>query len=145
VIILLDSNIFMYAGGAPHPAKEPCAGLMDRVAAGAVEAVIDAEVLQEILHRYWAIGRAADGAVVYQLARQVVPEAIPIGAEITDRARDLLLQFPALSARDALHAAVVLNHHLAGICSYDSDFDKVPGLKRYLPDDLPAPATPAGG
>lgn len=127
----------MYAAGSAHRAKEPSAILIHRVARGEVEAAIDAEVLQEILHRYWAIGRAADGSVVYQLARQAVPDTIAITAQIADRARDLLLGFPTLSARDALHTAVVLHHNLNGICSYDSDFDRVASLKRYLPEAVP--------
>lgn len=56
-MILIDSNIFMYAAGTPHPNKEPSATFLDQVAIGEVDAVIDAEVLQEILHRYRAISR----------------------------------------------------------------------------------------
>jgi uncharacterized protein len=39
----------------------------------------------------------------------------------------------SISARDALHAAVAIIHGLEGICSYDSGFDRIPGLRRVEP------------
>jgi predicted nucleic acid-binding protein len=48
----------------------------------------------------------------------------------TDRARDLLGQVDGISARDAVHAAVMLNHHVEWIASFDSGFDRVPGIRR---------------
>jgi predicted nucleic acid-binding protein len=61
LLILIDSNIFMYAAGTSHPHKEPSATFLEQVAIGEVDAVIDAEVLQENLHRYRAINRWQDG------------------------------------------------------------------------------------
>ena len=72
-MILLDANIFMYAGGSPHPNKAPSLAFLERVALGELEVGVDAEVLQEILHRYRAIGRWEDGRRVFDYARQVVP------------------------------------------------------------------------
>jgi predicted nucleic acid-binding protein len=53
-VILIDANIFMYAAGAEHPHKEPSRMFLEQVARGEVDAALDAEVLQEILHRYRA-------------------------------------------------------------------------------------------
>lgn len=50
-MILVDTNILMYAAGASHPCKAPSLRLLERVARGDVEAAIHAETLQEILHR----------------------------------------------------------------------------------------------
>ena len=132
-MILIDANVLMYAAGAAHPHKAPSARLLERVARGDVEAVIDAETLQEILHRYRAIRRWEDGRQVYDLARQLFPNVVPISAEVTDRARELLDAYPSLMARDALHAAVVLHESLEAICSYDRDFDGIVGLRRTEP------------
>lgn len=41
--------------------------------------------------------------------------------------------YPALMARDALHAAVVQVNALAGICSFDHDFDLIDGVERIQP------------
>ena len=81
-MILIDSNIFTYAAGTSHPHKEPSATVLEQVAIGEVDAVIDAEVLREILHRYRAINRWLDGCRVYDHARQIVPHVVPITAEI---------------------------------------------------------------
>jgi len=132
-VILLDSNILMYAAGAAHPHKADSLALLERVARGEVEAAVDAEVLQEILHRYRALGRWQDGRRVYDLTRQIVPVVLPITAEVLDLARALLDRHSKLMARDALHAAVCENAGLETICSYDRDFDRIPGLRRLEP------------
>ena len=132
-MILVDSNIFMYAAGELHPHKKPSVAWLERVARGKIDAVVDAEVLQEILHRYRAIRRWKEGSKVYDQARRLVPVVIPVGVEILDRARALLDDYPQLIARDALHAAVVQEHGLKAICSYDRDFDRVKGVKRIQP------------
>jgi predicted nucleic acid-binding protein len=110
--------------------------LLKRVASGAVEAVLDAEVLQEILHRYRSIGRWEDGREVYDRARRIFPVVLPVTAELLDRARVLLDEHRTLMARDALHAAFVLEHRLAGICSFDADLDVISGLIRHEPNDI---------
>jgi predicted nucleic acid-binding protein len=130
---LIDANILMYAAGAAHPNKEPSIRFLERVANGEVAATIDAETLQEILHRYRAIERWADGRKVYDLARELFPDVIPVTASVLDRARTLLDGSTSLMARDALHAAVVLEEGLDGIYSYDRDFDHIPGIRRLQP------------
>jgi uncharacterized protein len=132
-MILIDTNVIMYAAGAAHPNKLASVAMLRRVGAGEVEATIDAQVLQEILHRYRAIGRWKDGRRVYDLARQIFPEVVPITAAILDRARAILDTNSQMMARDALHAAVVIAEGMDGICSYDRDFDRVASLTRVDP------------
>jgi len=132
-MMLVDTNVLMYAAGAPHPNKAPSVALLSRVASGEVEATIDAEVLQEILHRYRAIGRWHEGRHVYDLTRRIFPMAIPVTAEILDVARRLMDQHTEIMARDALHAAVVLEDRLEGVFSFDADFDRIPGIVRRVP------------
>jgi hypothetical protein len=109
-LILVDSNILMDAAGAKHRNKAPSVRLLERIAAGTTEAAVDAEVLQEILHRYRAIHRWDEGRVVYDMARRLFPLVIPITVEVTDRARVILDEYGTMMARDALHAAVVELH-----------------------------------
>ena len=129
-MILLDANLFMYAAGADHPNKAAAVRFLDRVASDEVAAVIDAETLQEILHRYRAIRRWEDGRRVYDLARTLVPVVLLVTAAVLDVARDLFDCHPALMARDALHAAVVFEHTGGEICSFDDDFDEIDGVRR---------------
>jgi predicted nucleic acid-binding protein len=126
----------MYAGGASHPNKGPSIALLESIAKGGIDGVIDAEVLQEILHRYRSIGRWKDGSKVYDLTRKIIPLVFPITVEILDRARALLGKYPKLMARDALHAAVCIGNDVETICSYDRDLDDVEEVKRAEPLDL---------
>lgn len=132
-MILVDANILMYAAGAGHPNKQPSVAILERIAVGQVEATIDAEVMQEILHRYRAIGHWNDGRAVYDLTRKIFPSVIPVTADVLDRARRLLDDDDRIMARDALHAAVVLTAGLEAVCSYDRDFDRIPGIRRQEP------------
>ena len=133
-MILVDTNVIMYAAGAEHPHKRPSVALLERVAAGELEATIDAEVLQEILHRYRAIGRWDEGRLVYDLTRRLFPNVVPVTAEVVDRARTVLDGDSHIMARDALHAAVVMSGGFEALCSYDRDFERA-GLVRREPDE----------
>lgn len=132
-MILVDTNVLMYAAGAPHPNKQRSVDFLQRVARGETDAVIDAEVLQEVLHRYRALNRWTDGARVFDLTRTLFPVVLPITVEIMDRTRSLLDEHPELMARDGLHAAVVFEGDLNAICSFDRDFDVIDGLERIEP------------
>lgn len=131
--MLVDANVLMYAAGGAHPHKAPSVALVRRIATGDVDAAVDAEVLQEILHRYRALRRWAAGREVYDHARIIFSVVLPVTIAELDRARRLLDQHKAIMARDALHAAVVLEHRLEGIWSYDMDFDRIAGIRRREP------------
>lgn len=135
-MILLDSNIFMYAAGAEHPHKAPSETLLYQVAQGTLQVGIDAEVLQEILHRYRAISRWEDGKIVFDLTRKLISAIFPIDVAALEYARDLLDQYQGISARDALHAAICFQISADGICSYDKGFDAIKGLRRYEPGEV---------
>ena len=56
-MIFADSNVPMYLVGSEHPHKIDTQRLLERCISDEKRLVTDAEVLQEILHRYAAIGR----------------------------------------------------------------------------------------
>ena len=96
-MILIDANIFMYAAGRESPQRLPCQRFLDRIVAGGGPAVCtDAEVLQEILHRYRSLQLPEIG---FQLFDAVTHLGIPI-LPVTDRAmayaRRFLEDYPAL-------------------------------------------------
>ena len=135
-MILVDSNIVMYAAGREHPHRGPCEALLEQIALEQLEAVTDVEVFQEILHRYRAIGQWKKGRRAYDLAKQILHVVIPITVEVIDDARDLMDRYPRLGARDAIHAAVCQLIGADAICSYDRDFDGVEEIKRTEPESL---------
>lgn len=91
----------------------------------------DAEVLQEILHRYVAIRRldAIQPALAALLA--VVDEVLPVDQADVLAARDILLAATPLSARDALHVAIMRRHGVDQILTFDEAFERVPGVRRF--------------
>lgn len=135
-MIFLDANVFMYAAGVPHPHQAPSAELLKRVAAGKVEATTNAEVFQEILHRYRAIGRWDDGCQVFLLARRIVAVVEPLTMDTLDGSFRLLRRYPSLMARDGLHAATCLRLGRTRMCSYDAAYDVIAGLTRVTPDQV---------
>ena len=54
-MIFVDSNIPMYLVGVEHPNKDAARRLLEQCIGRGERLVADAEVLQEILHRYVAI------------------------------------------------------------------------------------------
>jgi len=132
-MILVDANVLMYAAGSEHPNKAPSVRFLESVADGTVDAAIDAEVLQEILHRYRALNRWQVGRQVYDAARRIFSVVLPVTSDVLDIARSQMDEHPSLTARDALHASVVDHYNLDGLCSFDRDFDRVPELDRSEP------------
>jgi predicted nucleic acid-binding protein len=130
-MILVDSNVPMYLVGAPHPNKVEARLLLEQAVAADERLVTDAEVLQEILHRYVAIRRldAIQPAIDVLLA--AVDDVLPVEATDVLAARDLLLAGTPISARDALHAALMRRHEIDSILTFDTGFDRVPGMRRF--------------
>ena len=135
-VYFIDANIPMYAVGAEHPLKAPCVAILEAIARGELAAVTDAEVLQELLHRYTALGERKRAVEVCRLFLQVVPEVLPITREVIEESLGLHLKFPQLPARDSLHWAVMRRRDLKHLLSGDRHFDGLPGLRRLDPTDF---------
>lgn len=129
-MIFVDSNIPMYLVGVPHPNKEPARRALEELVAAGESLCTDAEVLQEILHRYTAIRRPEAIDPAFESVMGVVDVVYPIERTDVERARRLLRTTPRLAARDALHVAVMQARDIGRILSFDSGFDGIPGIVR---------------
>lgn len=129
-MILIDSNVPMYLVGTPHPHKHDAQRLLEQMAADRERLVTDAEVFQEILHRYRAIDRPQAIQHAFDALHGVVDDVFPIDGATADAAKDVLLARWNLTARDALHVAVMQRHGIERILSFDTGFDAVPGVSR---------------
>jgi len=129
-LILVDSNVPMYLVGAPHPHKADARRLLERCVAEGERLVTDAEVFQEILHRYVAIGRREAIAPAYEALLAVVDEVLPIDFDHCRRARDIVLATRSASARDAIHVAVMEASAIETVMTFDRGFDLFPGIRR---------------
>ena len=129
-MIFIDSNVPMYLVGAEHPHKIDAQRMLERCIADDERLVTDAEVLQEILHRYAAIGRKDAISPAFQAILGVVDEVFAIELRDVERARDILFASQQLSARDAVHLAIMERNRIETILSFDSGFDGYPGITR---------------
>ena len=131
-MILLDSNVPMYLVGAAHPHKVDARRLLERIVAENHRLVTDAEVLQEILHRYVAINRRDAIQPCFNVVLEVVDEVLPVTRDTVCKAREIVIGHPDLTARDAIHLAVMREHDITRILSFDRHFDGLPGVTRLF-------------
>lgn len=129
-MILVDSNIPMYLVGAAHPNKDAARRVLEEAVAAGQTLCTDAEVLQEILHRYTAIQRREQIDPAFDALLAIVDVVYPIERADVERARRLLRTTAALSARDAIHVAVMQARDVDRILSFDVGFDGLPGIVR---------------
>lgn len=129
-MIFIDSNIPMYLVGAEHPHKVDAKRLLEQLIANDERLVTDAEVLQEILHRYTAIERKDAIQPAFDAIVGIVDEVFPIEAADVEQAKTVLAGSSRLSARDALHIAIMERHSIDRILSFDTGFDTRPGIVR---------------
>jgi predicted nucleic acid-binding protein len=129
-VIFIDSNIPMYLVGADHPNKVAAQRALERSISANERMVTSAEVLQEILHRYTHLRRLDAIEPALHALRGFVDEIHPIELADVESARDILLARAPLSARDALHVAVMKRHGVNRIMSFDAGFDAVRWIER---------------
>jgi predicted nucleic acid-binding protein len=129
-LIFVDSNIPMYLVGAAHPHKADARHLLETALSAGERLVTDAEVLQEILRRYVAINRRDAIQPAFDAILGVVDDVLSITAADAQLAKTIVLGRPRLSARHALHAAVMERETIVRIMTFDAGFDVVPGVTR---------------
>jgi uncharacterized protein len=129
-LILIDSNIPMYLVGASHPHKIDAQRWIEKLLSDRQRLVTDAEVLQEILHRYLAINRRDAVQPAFDSLLGVVDEVLAVDRVVVERAKEIVFGRRRLSARDAVHLAVMEQHGIDRILSFDSGFDGFPGVTR---------------
>lgn len=131
-MIFIDSNIPMYLIGAPHPHKIDAQRMLEKCILERQRLVTDVEVLQEILHRYVAIDRRDAIQPAFDALLGVVDEIFPIDVSVVERAKKLVLSRKRISARDALHYAIMQQQDVKEIMTFDTVFDDFSGIKRIV-------------
>lgn len=128
-MIFVDSNIPMYLVGAPHPHKSDAQRLLERAILDRERLVTNAEVLQEILHRYVAIDRRDAIQPALDVLLGAVDEVFPVELADVERAKTILFSV-RVSARDAIHLATMERRRVTRIMSFDTGFDLYTGVTR---------------
>lgn len=120
----------MYLVGAPHPHKADAQRVLENLITDRQRLVTDAEVLQEILHRYVAINRRDAIQPAFDALLGIADEVLAVDRAIAERAKEIVMGHRQVSARDAVHLAVMERHGIHQVLSFDTGFDGFPGIKR---------------
>ena len=129
----LDANLIMYSVGGPHPLKDPCNRVLEKIKSGDIFSVTNTEVLQEILHRYFSIGKPEIAEIAYTSLIRICISVYPVTIAETDRALSLMKEIPTITSRDAIHAATMINNGIEKIISTDIHFDLISEINRIDP------------
>lgn len=133
-LAFLDANIQTYAAGRAHPLQGPSRRILALAAANPDAFVTDAEVIQELLHRYlalriWPAGRES----VEEFAELIRGRVEPMFAGDVQLATRLADRYDGLSARDLVHASVMHRIGCSKIITADTGFDLIDGIERLDP------------
>ena len=129
-MIFVDSNVPMYLVGASHPHRSDAQRWLEKLVSERERLVTDAEVLQEILHRYVAVNRRDAIQSAFDVLLGVVDQVLAVDRASVERAKEIVLGRRQLSARDAVHLAVMEQHGIERILTFDTGFDGFPGITR---------------
>jgi uncharacterized protein len=129
-VIFVDANVPMYIVGADHPHKLHAYDLAGRLVREGQRLVTSSEVFQEILHRFLMIDRRDRIELAFETLRGLVEDVFAVDGADVFAAKDLVHAHPRLSARDALHVAVMRRQGVRRIASFDRGFDAVSGIQR---------------
>ena len=132
----LDTCVPIYAAGRDHPYREPCARIVLAVGEGEIEAVTDAEVIQEIAYRFHALRRRSQGPKLAEEFLSLMGSVLPVTREDVARSLELQRAYSFLPPRDAIHVAVMVGSGLETIVTADRHFDRVKEVERVDPARL---------
>lgn len=120
----------MYIVGADDPKKDRSLQLVQQALIQGETLVTDVEVFQEILHRYGSIRKPDAIKPAFETLQATVERTLGIELPQVLRARDIILSRRSVSARDAIHLAVMETHGIGRIMTFDAGFDQFPGITR---------------
>lgn len=118
-MIFVDTNVFMYAVGKPHPLRYRARDFFTESAQHLNRLCTSAEVLQELLHAYLPVGRTEVFEDALALVDRAGVEVWPLEKEEVLMARQLHAAHPSLRARDLSHLASCRRRGVRQIMTFD--------------------------
>ena len=118
-MIFVDTNVFVYAVGRPHPLRTPAREFFVKSHRDRDSLCTSAEVLQELLHAYLPVGRLQTLDAAMSLVAGADVEVWPLEEADVTLARQLYDQYPALEARDLCHLASCRRRGVSEIMTFD--------------------------
>lgn len=129
--VFIDSNVPMYIVGADHPNKLRAVKAIETLVKDDIRLVTNAEVFQEISHRYSHLRCLEMIEPAFSFLLSLVDEVMPVTIADVMLAKALILSSKhPLSSRDAIHIASMKRADVDVVFSFDQDFDAFDGLRR---------------
>lgn len=124
-MIFVDTNVFVYAVGTPHPRQMEAWRLLVSARRAGRRLCTSAEVIQELAHVFLRVGRrlSFDSAVALIARFEVI--VWPLEREDVLLARQLHEQHPDLSARDLCHLASCQRRGIVEMMTFDQSLASV--------------------
>ena len=117
-MIFVDTNVWMYAVGRPHPLRDRAREILRTAVTERSPLATSAEVIQELFHAYLPVGRITTLDAALKLSGDLA-EVWSLEADDLVTARDLIAEEPGLSARDLVHLASCLRRRADEIVTFD--------------------------
>lgn len=118
----VDTNVFMYAVGRPHPLQAPARKFFAESSKRNTPLGTSAEVLQELAHAYLHVGRLRTLDAAMALVVRAGVEVWPLEEADVTLARQLHEDYPTLGARDLCHLASCRRRGVREIMTFDEAF-----------------------
>lgn len=132
-MILLDTDVLVYAAGTEHPLRAPCREILRAAGDERIDARTTEPCLLELLH-VWATRRSrADAARLASLYLRLLGAPIPT-EEVVGEAADLFARHERLGSVDAHLAAAARRTGARMVVTADRAFRGVVGVTARPPD-----------
>ncbi len=132
-IYFIDTNIFLYPVGRDHPLKPGAVAVIHHIRDGEITAVINTEIIQEILYYFQSIKQLPVGILLAKDASSISGRILPVEEADLSLAVGLLESYPKIQTRDAFHAATMIHNGIKEVISTDPHFDLIHEIKRIDP------------
>ena len=126
-MIFVDTNVFMYAVGRPHPLRTVAREFFLMCNGSRTPLCTSAEVLQELVHAYLPVARVEALDAAMALVARSRAEVWPLEDEDVTLARQLNEQYPTLGARDLCHLASCRRRGVSEVMTFDRALRAVTG------------------
>ena len=128
-VIFIDTNVFVYAVGRPHPLKEPARRFFIEANQNRTPLFTSSEVLQELAHVFLSVGRLNDFDAAMDLIAIFEVQVWPLEEEDVILARQLYERYSDLGARDLCHLASCQRRGVSHIETFDRRLKAVSNIR----------------
>ena len=126
-MIFVDTNVFMYLVGKPHPLRALARESFKKAILDSEMLCTSAEVLQELMHAYLPVGRLGELENALNIISRARVDVWPLEEEDVRLAQKLHEQYESLEARDLCHLASCRRRGVREIMTFDAGLRGVVG------------------